>query len=252
MAVGMRRRCAAGLLSGGPRRVPSGRLGNITGSSTVETSYRNSADCCGSPAGYPPPPPAGGGATGELLLHDEIHLDILELLGEVLGPAPYSLTAPKRVIGWIGALRALGNAAGLTFRDPATLAQASGRTLADGSACRLAGHDVFRKLELIGRFLGWSWFADSAGGLREIIDLSKISTKLSAGPGVVWLVCSSSAQQKEIEADFPRVVVVYHRQPNVRRALVWASGGMEVAKGPPLKYPPDFAAKYVIALGIVG
>jgi hypothetical protein len=146
------------------------------------------------------------------------------------------------------ALRELGGKAGLTFRDANTLGRAMGRALASTLSRRLVDRDVSGRLDLIGRFLRWDWFACEAGGLKQMIDLSSVSTRYSPGSADVWLVCETAGQKQKLEAEFPRGVIAVHEgNPHVRRALIWASGGMEAPKESPLANP-DFAMRLVRAL----
>ena len=192
---------------------------------------------------------SGWARAGELVLVD--NRELLELLGDAV-PAPLLPDGVEAGDRWVRALRALGKKAGLAFLDAADLGREAGQAVAARLRPRLAGHKVFRQLELVGRFLDRQWFANEANGLRDAIDLGAIDASSSPGPGTVWLVCESSAQQQKIKREFPRgVVAVQHGNSSVRRALVWASGGIPVPKGPLLD-SRDFAVQYIIALGSAG
>ncbi len=187
----------------------------------------------------------GKARPGELLLEDR---ELLELLGDAVA-APLLPDAADAGDRWIRSLRVLTDKAELKFLDVGALGHKAGLALAAGLRRRLAGQDVNKKLELIGRFLDRPWFAPEADVLRNMIDLGSIHSNGSSTNDLLWIVVESPEQKLKLETEFRRgVVVVYHPRPAGRRALVWASGGMTSPQGDPLD-SSTFALRYVRALG---
>jgi hypothetical protein len=184
----------------------------------------------------------------ELVLEER---ELLELFGDAV-PAPLLPVGSKDRDRWVSALRVLGKKAELVFLGAEDSGSKAGQALADGLRSRFVGLDVFKRLELIGRFLGRHWFSETASALRQMIDLAAVNPHASTWPEPIGVICDSAEQEQNVKKEFSRgVAVVHHPNPIVRRALKWASGWMEVPKGRLLDCP-IFSQQYILALGRVG